>query len=412
MPAPWLSTGSELAIVLSQHHAATGCLRVQQHQPTVFSMNKTCKNSITCQSGSKESCAPAPAPYPWIMNPAIDMLFVCGGMFWLLIAFLTFCPTSPNLYGSSSAFWLALLGILGIQIFVDPHQPATLFRVYASRSTKSQLGKRVTLFGVIAIFLALIMLFYPPVIGVFLQVIFAWGVQHWLAQAYGIALIYCYKRQYKLSRVEREIMHGMVRAAIIFLWFRMFYKELDGPLFTLGAKIIRWSFIPEWLYKLSLEVFFASMALFIIMVVRKLIIEKRLFPLPALGTLLTLMVLPFIAHDTRILGYVFASPFFHSSQYMVVSAAFYFKEQGLPADMKTSEIARLLCSKTFAKYFAVVFLGGVLLSMCLPYTMTYFGVAKAVAFPAVYVMLNFHHFVTDAFIWKLRDKNVQTLLVA
>lgn len=304
-----------------------------------------------------------------------------------------------------------MLVIAGGQIFVDPHQPATLFRVFGSQSTRAKLGKPVAAVGLMAISVALIMLCFPATTGCFLQIIFAWGVQHWLAQTYGIALIYCYKRDYRLSKAEREIMHAMVRAAIIYLWFRLFYKELDGPHFTLGAQFTPLYFIPDWLYNLSLTVLLLSMAVFAVMVIRKFILEKRFFPLPALANLLTLMLLPFLAHDTRIVISALASPFFHSSQYLVVTAAFYLKEHSL-APLKPSQISRLLFSRTFAKYFAVVFTAGLFLCILLPYSMTYLGIAKSLAFPTVYVMLNFHHFITDAYIWKLRDPDLQRLLVA
>ena len=150
-------------------------------------------------AGQKES-----ASYHWILNPAIDLFFCCGGMLWLLVgAYYT-------LGLKLEATTILTLSILGNVLTSDTHQPATLFRVYGSPRTRRQVGTIVTLFGLLVIGLAAAGLFSKSITGILLKITLAWSFHHLLAQVYGIFLIYCYKRQYILSKNEKQSLSYLI----------------------------------------------------------------------------------------------------------------------------------------------------------------------------------------------------------
>jgi hypothetical protein len=369
-------------------------------------------------SGSAAKVAAEPnktAPYGWILNPTIDLLFACGGIFWLLFAVFVATGSQINLYGSPAAFWLAVASIMGLHFLGDPHQPATLWRVYFSKSTREKLAVPVSLLLVAAIGIGIWSYMVPAATVFFLKLTLAWGFQHQLAQSFGIALVYCYKRKYYLTKMEKNIMNFMVHATMVFLIVRMFSLKDFGTYVLFNSYNLPFNAVlPEWATTVSLIVLQISVVAFVAMVVRKYIKQKQLFPLPGLLTLSTLIVMPFFAQNAFIMVWMLISQwYFHSSQYLVITSAFYFKERGLPEGVPMHEIAKMLKTKTFAKYYASILLLGFLCSYLFPRWLSEHGAASTgIAFAAVYVAVNLHHFITDAFIWKLRDPAVQKLLVA
>jgi hypothetical protein len=352
-------------------------------------------------------------PYPWVMSPKIDLLFCCGGIFWLLYAVVALSGYKVDLYGNPMAFTLATISILGTHFFGDGHQIATMYRVYQSKQTRKILGLKVAIVGVIALMAGLSTLFIGSTTSFFLKLVLAWGIQHQLAQSYGIALVYCYKRKYYLNTLEKDLMNFMVHATMVFLILRMFTYKTFGSYKINGYEIPFWPAVPEWFCTASLIVMQASIFAFVVMVVRKYLKEKQLFPLPGLMTLMTLITLPFVAGDQFVLIWVmFSTTFFHTTQYVVVTAAYYFKERGLPPSVPFNQINRMLLTPVGLKYFAILFGIGFFAAYIFPMWMADHGVSKAIAFASVYVFVNVHHFITDMYIWKLRDPYVQKLLIA
>ncbi|MFN8551548.1 MAG: hypothetical protein U0103_08680 [Candidatus Obscuribacterales bacterium] len=374
----------------------------------------------SCQSPSTPPIAPTtpPAasqePYEWIMGPTIDMLFVCGGFFWIIVAALYLTNFDVNLYGSPTAFSLATVSIIGLQLLGDAHQPATLFRVYGSKTTRDKLGVPVTLIGVFALAVGLCAFFVSSSTMLLLKIILAWGIQHQLAQSYGIALVYCYKRKYYLTKNEKQVMFLMVQSAIVFMIVRMFsVKEFAQFRLSNSIDVPFWNFLPSWTTTVAGCVLGALVLLFAGVVARKYVRDKQMFPLPGLCTLMSLIALGLCAGDKfLIIWYLFSTWWFHSSQYLVITSAFYLKEKGLPENMAFSEIGKLLWSPTFIKYYLLVFGTGFTVFYLIPCWLVSNGVEKAVAIGAVYIAFNLHHYITDALIWKLRDPSIQKLLIA
>ena len=123
--------------------------------------------------------------------------------------------------------------------------------------------------------------------------------------------------------------------------------------------------------------------------------------------------MPFLAGTNFIFVWVwFSTTFFHSSQYLVVTSAYYFKEKGLPENVSLWQISKMLKTLDFAKYFAIIFSVGFFVSYLLPNFLADHGASKALAFSSIWVFVNLHHFATDSFIWKLRDPALQKLIIS
>ena len=69
----------------------------------------------------------------WILNPVLDYLFVCGGLMWLLYG-VTFLGLSSTGADPGSVFYSSIL-YLSAFLITDAHGPATLVRVFESKTT-------------------------------------------------------------------------------------------------------------------------------------------------------------------------------------------------------------------------------------------------------------------------------------
>jgi hypothetical protein len=110
--------------------------------------------------------------------------------------------------------------------------------------------------------------------------------------------------------------------------------------------------------------------------------------------------------------WLYVPAFYHGSQYLVVSVAYYLKEKGLPESVPPAKIASMLSQLSALKYFGQLMLFGCFLYIGIPRVLEQMGVSFEVAFASIFCAVNFHHFLTDGAIWKLRDKRTRDILIA
>jgi hypothetical protein len=344
------------------------------------------------------------APYPWILHPVIDILFVCGGLLWLGVA-------GYYAFGMHIDARTALcLTIVCNLVTTHIHQPATLFRVYKSPRTRKQVGKIVTLWGVVVIALAISGLFSQTLTSFLLLATFAWSNQHLLAQSYGIVLIYCYKRNYILSKSEKQSLVMLINSTVVYLIVRLFSQPITNRP-GLGGNQSAWvGQLPDIFLTAATIALQIATVWFAFLVVRKWKKEGKIFPLPALLTLCTSLMIPTLSASGPLFG-LFIQNLFHSAQYNVVTVAYYLKERGLPENVPMSQIHTQLLKKPAINYFVFLMFVGVSLSVVLPVGLSFIGF-QATAATVCYCALNLHHYFADAAIWKLRDPEVRKLLVS
>jgi hypothetical protein len=353
-------------------------------------------------------------PYPWILHPALDLLFCCGGFLCLLLTIIVVSGIAQEVDFQSSYLGLSLLwlNIAGQFIISSAHQPATLWRVYLSKNTRDSIGSYVTVTGILLGICGVYALFNKDFIGILVRLTLAWSIQHTMAQAYGVALIYCMKRKFYLSKIERDIFFWLFQTGLIYLVVRMFtYTNfLQGDLYGVKLPII--GPMPEWVCSFALGLFQINALVFAGMLVRKWQREKILMPLPAFATTVMAFATLSLTYVLPATFVIFIPTFYHASQYLVVTTAFYLKERGLPSGVSPFKIATMLKTEVVFNYVVILAATGALLYIGLPRLLYEIGFDKSSCLCAVYCVFNLHHYITDAAIWKMRDPQVRKLLVA
>jgi len=350
------------------------------------------------------------APYGWILSPSIDLMFCCGGALWL-VYFVAVVGQHLKLtaFTDNTIYWT---WIVALYLFGNTHSIATLARVYDSKYKNQTLIRLTTISGLIAISLGVWGLTNGSVLIFFTKFLQAWYYQHFYAQLYGVALIYCIKRRYFLNQWEKKILSWMLQAASWFVILRIFTYPEFGVMSLFGNVVPFWGPLPTWMLctcQLALQ---ALTLAFVGVVVRKYLVEKKVFPLPALLTTLTGVVL-FVLLQKQFEGAMGAFPIligfiFHNAQYLAITASYYLKERGAP----TSDLLKALWGRHGRYYLAMVMAWGFLLSIMIPETMSWFGTPLAIASLTTWMVLNVHHYFIDGYIWRLRDPVVQKMLIS
>jgi hypothetical protein len=233
-----------------------------------------------------------------------------------------------------------------------------------------------------------------------------WSPYHYAAQAFGLASMYCYRSGFPLGPLERRFL----RWTCLMPFFR---SLLGGAASGLG---LGWVLPSEWLGRpavalavvLGVEVLdllvFAMPALFLAVASRRARGGESgppllaLFPVVANG-------LWFVLFDS-LNAFVWAT-IFHGIQYLAVVGVFHDRERRGASPLGGGSARRVA-----ALYAGCVALGYALFQ-CWPLAWELAGFGAVESTFLVIAAINVHHFVVDAYVWRLRrDPNYGTVMAA
>lgn len=189
---------------------------------------------------------PSKALHPWILSPVLDYLFCCGGMMWLLFAIEKLGVDPLNTKNSASVLLAAVIA-MGSLFITEAHGPATLVRAFASKTTPNSVKVATLAWAAILLAIACLAMTSVTMVQIFTKITLVWLIQHYTAQTYGIIVIYCIKRNYKLEPLERLLLQWLLRSLMLYVTIRMFtyydYGHLDN---FLGLDIPFYGPLPIW----------------------------------------------------------------------------------------------------------------------------------------------------------------------
>jgi hypothetical protein len=374
--------------------------------------------SGTLSLGQIPSAAPYSAdskPYAWIVHPVFDWLFVFGGLVWLVLImqYFSFGWSEPGTTGQHPhqvQFLLALTFVGGF-LFADAHTAATYMRLYENKESRRQFHFYAKILPFFSLALFACALAKPAVAGAAVYVHAMWVYQHYTAQSFGMAMIYCYKRNFKLSKLENSVF----RWFMLFLAFTVISRTLTqrefSPESIWTVPVPFWN-LPIELYYVSVVGFIVLTVAFLFLMVRKFHVEKAAIPLPATLMVVLTAVIGLSTGYANAFFWTYGPQFFHGSQYVAVSLAYHLKERHLVKGVKSSDIAALFLTKDAFRWLAIAVSAGIFIYIGVPKFFEAFGFGFVAVSTTMTACINFHHFLSDAAIWRLRDPNCRKILVS
>jgi len=354
-----------------------------------------------------------PAPSAWLLHPAIDLMFCCGGLVWLLVALHVLLGWSPaherSLAGTASGSLISLIGVL---LLSDTHNAATLVRLYGDRQIRT--SARSIAYGapLVLAAIAAASMIWTSLLGVVLLAYTVFIAQHFTAQAYGIALIYCNKRGYRLNSADRKILQVLLQATMVFAIVRQFAEPGFRSAKIIGISPPVLEMLPDWLLYASLGGVVAAALVFAYLVVIKALRERSYLPLPALLLVATSVAIFTVSKDIFGLLWIYVPAFFHGSQYLVVTTSCHLKHLCRERNLPASKAATLIFTRENLEYWGLLLFIGIGLYIGVPALLNKLGIPFAIAFAAVFSAVNLHHFLADHTIWRMRDPKIRQILVA
>lgn len=350
----------------------------------------------------------------WIIDPWFDLLFVCGGIPLLLI-FLNVASVGwmlpqylSDASGDRPTLLLALV-LVGQHLFANSHNVATYLRIWGSEEDRNRFSFYRT--WLIAIFVPffLLGLWSPKFTGAYVYLYLMAVFWHYAAQCYGIALIYCFKRNYFLSAREKSVLKLCMTSLSAYAILRLVSIKTNSPADWYGVQLPFWGPFPPFLYHTAGMIFALCTLAFSGIVLRKLLGEGKLFPLPSLMVLGSVIALGLSESATNALLWFYVPAFFHGTQYLAICLSYAMKERD---ETEKISLWRMFTSSFAQRLFATTVVIGTFLYVALPHIFQQFGYNYSVIAGLVLSIVNFHHFLTDAAIWRLRDSRCREILLA
>ncbi|MBU6453221.1 MAG: hypothetical protein KGS72_15670 [Cyanobacteria bacterium REEB67] len=376
------------------------------------------------QFGSASDGAAAEAerlgPSRWVVNPLFDGLFVFGGLLWILfgLQILVFHWDNPSVqapgFAGHFAFFLVLAATLGGYLFSDAHTVATYMRIYANQQNRDRFKLYAYYLPWCSALLFYLCMTNPKAAGFCVYLHLMWVYQHYVGQTFGISLIYCYKRQYFFKPWERETYRWFMHSVSAVVITRILCNREYTPYEYFGIKLPFYAVSP--VFEAIAKTFFLFMVVaFVTVIVTKFVREKKLIPLPTLALIFSVMAIGWSTGYANSVIWIYGPSFFHGSQYLAVSLGFYLKEKGLDAG-RMGEVGGNMLREFFSsaalRYWGIVISAGIVIYVAIPQALEAYGYQFVMTATIIQACVNFHHFVTDGAVWRLRDQKCRDILLA
>jgi tetratricopeptide (TPR) repeat protein len=347
------------------------------------------------------SAPPAPAAGPsgsWIYGPWLDLLIGCGAWSAPLLA-VALLMTPAHTHAWAMAFYLLAI------VFNYPHFMATIYRAYHTRADFEKY-KFVTLHATLLLVLTGIVMHASPRFFPWLFTLYiCWSPWHYSGQNFGLLMMFARRGGADITAGERRWLRGAFVASYLMLLASFETGGSTDPLIlSLGLPTkITFPFRLAFGVAFTIFTFLGFRRLIRTMGARSLVAPLTLaftqflwFVLPTLLELNSVSQVPQTRYSSGILAVL------HSAQYIWITS-YYQRREARAAGQKNWHIAA---------YFATLVAGGIALFIPGPWVVSYlFHYDFTTSFLIFVSLVNIHHFILDAKLWKLRDKRVAALLV-
>lgn len=128
--------------------------------------------------------------------------------------------------------------------------------------------------------------------------------------------------------------------------------------------------------------------------------------------LLTIFGLGFAVGSSSAMIWMYVPAYFHGSQYLAVSLSYHLKEKNLPEGMPAADIWQYVWTPAAQKFLGFIVVTGGFFYVVIPSFFAQIGFSYSLVAGLVLGVVNFHHFITDAAIWRLRDPRCRKILLA
>jgi hypothetical protein len=285
-----------------------------------------------------------------------------------------------------------------------PHFAATNYRLYHSRRNIMQYP--VTALGIpwlILVGMIAAMLSPELLAPYFVKLYLIWSPYHFSGQTLGISLIYSRRAGFTIGPWERFGLSAFIYGTFISQTVRS--EVGTGQMEFYGIKYPALG-LPDWTIAAATAWMWLGGVIFLLLVLRRWLVSKRLLPPIVLLPAVTQYV--WFVHSAEQFSFIEFVPFFHSAQYLFIAWSVQLKEK---MDLQRIEPGVGYVLAETGRWYGLNVLFGATLFFGVPWLFVALGVPEGVAFGTVLAAVQIHHFFVDGVIWKLKNRQVSSPLM-
>jgi hypothetical protein len=322
------------------------------------------------------------------VHPLFDYALIGGGLSLILTAFVLAKPERGAIVDEAMLPWFMLVSN-------SAHFASSTVRLYTKPGTQQALPFLTFAFPLVVMVLLTGCLLFAGSVGPHLNALyFTWSPYHYAAQAYGLAVMYAYRSGCSLAAGDKQLLWW----TSMLPFFYAFVSDQGSGLHWLLPKSVFANASVD-----AVHLIFVNVVPILSIAAAGLLFVKvaigRSGPLPLISIMMLVANTAwwcFLPQD----AFVWAT-IFHGIQYLAIVTIFHVKDQMSQPENRRSELFHM------ASFYGLSLLLGYGLFSCLPwgFVMAGFGMVESIALSVA--TINIHHFIVDAYIWRLKpgDRN-------
>jgi hypothetical protein len=315
------------------------------------------------------------------VNPTFDYLIVGGGLSLMATAAILLSPSE----------WVGPAGLAFLILFSNgAHFGASTVRLYTKRGTSESLPFLTMALPLVTLVALTLAVFRAESLGPHLQSLYlSWSPYHYAAQAYGIAVMYCYRSGCRLAPSEKKLLWWV---AMLPFFYNFLSAKRVGLDWLAPAAFMARPEVGETLAVIGVLLTVVAFAAPLLLYFRVGRGSAGPMPLVSILALVSNGVWWFVLSSLD--AFVWATVF-HGLQYLALVVIFHIRERvPAPGDRRGAVY------HGFWFYGASLLLGYGLFQ-CLPLGYAFAGAGLVESTLLVAATVNVHHFIVDAYIWRL-----------
>lgn len=330
------------------------------------------------------------------VHPVFDYLLIGGGLSLIVSAIVYTRPDRP------------LVAITTLPLFIllsnSAHFASSTVRLYTKPGAFTSMPFLTMMFPLVMLGLVTVCIHWAETCGPHLQSLYlTWSPYHYAAQAYGLAVMYCYRSGCMLELKEKRWLWWA--CMLPFLYILLYGRE--GGLHW-AAQILVSEQGMDYFSWAPLVNAFSNAAAQIGFLVPFWVFYK--ISRSQCGTMPAISMLAVVANGVwwyflpTINAFAWAT-IFHGLQYLAIVIIFHLKDQMAKPNNRHGRAYHVIT------FYLLSLLLGYGLFQCLPGAYQFFGFGTMESYLLVVAAINIHHFIVDAYVWRLGKSDTNRRIV-
>jgi hypothetical protein len=327
------------------------------------------------------------------VHPVFDYMLIGGGLSLVVTLVVLLNPNRSEFVSFEMLPYFILLSN-------SAHFAASTVRLYTKPGCYQTMPFLTMAFPLVALGVLTLCLFQAERLGPHLQALYlTWSPYHYAAQAYGLAVMYSYRSGCALGAQDKKLLWWVSMFPFLFMFFAGTHS---GVGWLVPSQFLNSSAVINALDGVKRGLMVLAVAMPVLLCVK--VWRSKSGPMPLISLLVVVSngIWWFVLSPLH--AFVWAT-IFHGIQYLAIVIIFHVKDQVSRPENRHGPMYHVIW------FYAASLLLGYALFNCLPLSFEIVGLGRVESVLLVVAAINIHHFIVDAYIWRLKKTDTNRQIV-